>query len=42
MDNDDEKVFFTYDALQLLITDENEIMSILQDSFDRFLFHFPE
>jgi hypothetical protein len=34
MDNDDEKVFFTYDALQLLITDENEIMSILQDSFE--------
>ena len=29
MDNDDGKVMFTYDALQLLITDENEIISIL-------------
>ena len=37
MDNDDGKVMFTYDALQLLITDENEIISILQDGFDEII-----
>jgi len=33
-DNDNDNFLFTYDALQFLITDENEIMSILQDKLD--------
>lgn len=37
MENYDEKDFFTYDALQFLITDENEIMSLLQDSFEEII-----
>jgi len=37
MVSNDEKVMFTYDALQLLITDENEIISILQDGFDEII-----
>ena len=35
--NDNDNFLFTYDALQFLITDENEIMSILQDKLDEII-----